>query len=143
MRTSNVALQLDLAPALPTVVCNDIQVEQVMLNLLLNGIEAIDVAANGRRTLAVRTALSGNAAEVEVRDSGVGLPAPPADVFAPFYTTKENGLGMGLSISRSIIEAHGGRLSGTGNPDHGATFRFTLPVAERRASVADDARTSP
>ena len=99
-----------------------------MLNLLLNGVEAIEVAANGRRLVSVRTTLTGDGAEVAVTDSGVGLPAPPADVFAPFYTTKPTGLGMGLSISRSIIEAHGGRLWGSGNADHGATFRFTLPV---------------
>jgi signal transduction histidine kinase len=142
MRARSVALRLDLAPTLPTIVCNDIQIEQVLLNLLLNGIEAIDGGANGHLTLAVRTALVGNSAEVEVCDSGIGLPAPPADVFAPFYTTKAKGLGMGLSISRSIIEAHGGRLSGTRNPDRGATFRFTLPFPDGHAGVAAEARAN-
>jgi len=65
-----------------------------------------------------------------VSDSGVGLPDPPADVFAPFYSTKASGLGMGLSISRSIIEAHGGRLWGVRNDDCGSTFRFTLPSSD-------------
>jgi signal transduction histidine kinase len=127
VRARKVALHLELSPSLPAVSCNDIQIEQVMLNLLLNGVEATEVAANGRRLVPVRTALTGDGAEVTVTDSGVGLPAPPADVFAPFYTTKPTGLGMGLSISRSIIEAHGGRLWGSGNAGHGATFRFTLP----------------
>jgi signal transduction histidine kinase len=101
--------------------------------LVLNGIEAVDGAPGGQRTLLVRTALADDAAVVEVSDSGVGLPAPPADVFAPFYTTKANGLGMGLSISRSIIEAHGGCLSGIRNPDCGTTFRFTLPIPRENA----------
>ena len=127
VRARNVALELELSPSLPVVSCNDIQIEQVLLNLLLNGVEAIEVAESARRMVSVRTALTGDGAEVAVSDSGIGLPEPPADVFAPFYTTKPAGLGMGLSISRSIIEAHGGRLWGSGNADCGATFRFTLP----------------
>ena len=127
-RARGVAVRLELAEALPTVVCNDIQIEQVLLNLILNGVEAVEASGNGHRALSVCTTLADGTAEVAVCDSGTGLPAPPADVFAPFYTTKASGLGMGLSISRSIIEAHGGRLWGTGNPDRGATFRFTLPV---------------
>jgi len=63
-----------------------------------------------------------------VRDSGVGIPDPPANVFTPFFSTKPNGLGMGLSISRSLIEAHGGRLQAARNADHGSTFSFTLPA---------------
>lgn len=127
-RARGVALRLDLTPDLPAVSCNDIQIEQVLLNLLLNGVEAVEASGNGDRALAVRTALEGNAIQVAVVDSGVGLPEPPADVFAPFYSTKSTGLGMGLSISRSIIEAHGGRLWGARNPDRGSTFRFTLPA---------------
>ncbi|MBX3024637.1 PAS domain-containing protein [bacterium] len=127
-RARGVALHLDLTPDLPAVSCNDIQIEQVLLNLLLNGVEAVEAADNGERALAVRTALAGDAVQVAVADSGVGLPDPPADVFAPFYSTKSSGLGMGLSISRSIIEAHGGTLWGTRNPDRGSTFRFTLPA---------------
>ncbi len=64
-----------------------------------------------------------------MRDSGVGIPAPPADVFAPFFSTKSGGLGMGLSISRSIVEAHGGRLSALRNPDQGSTFLLEMPTA--------------
>ena len=92
------------------------------------GVEAVEGSGNGHRALSVCTTLADGTAEVAVCDSGIGLPPPPVDVFAPFYTTKASGLGMGLAISRSIIEAHGGRLWGAGNPDRGATFRFTLPV---------------
>ena len=82
-----------------------------------------------------RTAPAGpNGVEVSIRDSGVGIPEPPIDVFAPFFSTKAHGLGMGLSISRSIIEAHGGRLTAARNPDGGSTFRFTLP-ADLRADT--------
>ena len=108
--------------------CDGIQIEQVLLNLLLNGVEAVQASGNGDRALAVTTAATGAGVEVAIRDSGVGIPDPPADVFAPFFTTKPNGLGMGLSISRSIIEAHGGCLSAARNPDRGSTFRFTLPA---------------
>jgi PAS domain S-box-containing protein len=127
-RSRGVTLRLDLAPTLPAVSCNDIQIEQVLLNLLLNGVDAVEAGDNGHRTLAVHTALAGDTVQVAVSDSGVGLPEPPADVFAPFYSTKASGLGMGLSISRSIIEAHGGRLWGVRNPERGSTFRFTLPA---------------
>ena len=85
----------------------------MLLNLLLNGVDAVMTARNGERTLSVSTAPAGDGAvEVAIRDNGVGLPDSPADVFAPFFSTKPHGLGMGLSISRSIIEAHGGRLCG-------------------------------
>jgi PAS domain S-box-containing protein len=127
-RARNVVLQVDLAPTLPVVSCNDIQIEQVLLNLLLNGVEAVEAAENSHRTLSVRTTLASDTIEVAVCDSGVGLPEPPDDVFTPFFTTKANGLGMGLSISRSIIEAHGGRLWSTRNPERGATLHFTLPA---------------
>ncbi len=127
-RARGVNLRMELSPTLPEVSCNDIQIEQVLLNLLLNGVDAVEAADNGQRTLAVQTALAGDAVQVAVSDSGVGIPAPPADVFAPFYSTKASGLGMGLSISRSIIEAHGGRLWGARNEDCGSTFRFTLPA---------------
>ena len=79
-------------------------------------------------------AAAGGGIEVAIRDSGGGVPDPPADVFQPFFSTKPNGLGMGLSISRSIIEAHGGRLWAARNADHGSTFHFTLPVETVAAS---------
>jgi signal transduction histidine kinase len=127
-RERDIALQFDLDPQLPEVSCNGVQIEQVMLNLLLNAVDAVQSATNGDRSVFVSTHATGTGAvEVAVRDSGPGL--PDADVFAAFYTTKRGGLGMGLSISRSIVEAHGGILTGGSNPDGGSTFRFSLPVA--------------
>jgi two-component system sensor kinase FixL len=126
---SGIHLELALASDLPPVTCDGIQIEQVLLNLLLNGVEAMQASSNGERSLTITSAAAGAATiEVAIRDSGGGVPDPPADVFRPFFSTKPNGLGMGLSISRSIIEAHGGRLWATRNTDRGSTFRFTLPV---------------
>jgi signal transduction histidine kinase len=135
-RQHGIRLQLALASDLPRVMCTSIQIEQVLVNLLLNAIEAVLAARNGERAIGITTAPGAGAIEVSIRDTGIGIPAPPADVFAPYYSTKPDGLGMGLSISRSIIEAHGGRLSAVRNPDRGSTFRFTLPVtdAARRAA---------
>jgi signal transduction histidine kinase len=140
-RQHGIRIQLDLSRDLPPVPCDGIQIEQVVLNLLLNGVEAVRAAHNGERVVAISTAAAGGGGvEIAVRDSGIGVPDPPTDVFAPFFSTKPNGLGMGLSISRSIVEAHGGRLSVARNAGHGSTFRFTLPVADAhdvpaRASV--------
>jgi PAS domain S-box-containing protein len=121
-RQHGVDVQLELG-AVPRVAADATQLEQVLLNLLRNGIEAAD--STGERRVRLRTATDAGAVAVDVRDSGAGLPAE--DVFAPFFTTKPHGLGMGLSISRSIIEAHGGRLEALpGGP--GATFRVTLPA---------------
>jgi two-component system, LuxR family, sensor kinase FixL len=132
---SGIRVELALAPDLPPVTCDSIQIEQVLLNLLLNGVEAVQTSGNGERSLTITTAAAGAAGiEVAIRDSGGGVPDPPADVFKPFFSTKPNGLGMGLSISRSIIEAHGGRLWATRNADHGSTFRFTLPLERAPAA---------
>jgi C4-dicarboxylate-specific signal transduction histidine kinase len=136
-RQHGIRLHLRLAPDLPPAPCTSIQIEQVLVNLLLNGIEAVQAADNGERTLTLTPAPAAGGVEVAIRDSGVGIPEPPADVFAPFFSTKPSGLGMGLSISRSIIEAHGGRLSATRNADRGSTFRFTLPFAGDRATQSD------
>jgi PAS domain S-box-containing protein len=138
-RQHDIRLQLVLAPDLPAVGCDPIQIEQVLLNLLRNGVEAVQIARNGERALVITTAANGaNGVAVSICDSGAGIPEPPIDVFAPFFSTKPQGLGMGLSISRSIIEAHSGRLSATRNPDRGSTFRFTLP-----ADLRDDTAGRP
>jgi C4-dicarboxylate-specific signal transduction histidine kinase len=109
-----------------------IQLQQVLLNLLLNAAEGMREVSPARRRLAVRATVDhqddGPWAVVAVEDAGVGFDeAAAAHLFEPFYTTKAGGLGMGLSISRSIIDSHRGRLWATANPDHGATFRFSLP----------------
>jgi PAS domain S-box-containing protein len=114
------------------VIGDRVQLQQVILNLILNGIEGIALVGQGPKVLRITAeAHPGGGVLVAVRDSGVGLDRENAErIFAPFYSTKPNGLGMGLSISRSIIEAHGGRLWAAPNEDGpGATFRFTLPVA--------------
>ncbi len=127
----NVSVRLDMAPALPSVRGDRVQLQQVVLNLVLNGLDAMR-SAPGSRTLALQTAADGPAAvRVAVRDSGIGIDEADADrIFEGFYTTKTDGLGMGLVISRSIVEAHGGRIEGRNNLEGGATFSFTLPVID-------------
>jgi len=130
-RQRRTTMRLDLAPELPPIQADGIQIEQVILNLIRNGLEAMHQPHVEDAVLSIRTALNGeDTVEVAVSDSGEGLAPEHADkMFSPFFTTKPHGLGMGLSISRSIIEAHGGRLWATPNPERGATFRFTVPVS--------------
>jgi PAS domain S-box-containing protein len=130
-RHLGIEVRLDLAPDLAPVVCNGVQVEQVILNLLRNALEAVQANARGVGCVTVTSARVGrDGVEVSVRDNGVGLPEPPIDVFAPFYSTKARGLGMGLSISRSIVEAHHGQIRAVRNADGGTTFSFTLPSGD-------------
>ncbi len=124
----DVTLTLTLAPELPEVRCDAIQIEQVLINLLLNAIDAVRTVPPADRRIRVTTAAAAESVSVEVRDAGGGLPPPPADVFAPFFTTKSGGLGMGLSISRSIAEAHDGTLTAHAGEDGGSVFRLTLPT---------------
>jgi PAS domain S-box-containing protein len=125
-----VALRLELAPALPPVLADRIQLQQVILNLVINGIEAMQPVKDRPRELVIRT-LQDETSQVlvTVSDVGVGVAAENADrLFDAFFTTKSSGMGMGLSICRSIVNAHGGRLSASGNAGPGATFQFTLPL---------------
>jgi two-component system sensor kinase FixL len=128
-RAQHVVLRIEAAPALPAVRVDPIQVEQVVLNLLLNAIDACAQAAD--RTVAVRIAAAGDGlVEVLVHDRGSGIdPRVAAHIFEPFMTTKPNGLGMGLAISRSIVAAHGGELTLDADRADGTVFRFTLPRA--------------
>jgi len=127
-------LQTSLATDLPTVMGDRVQLQQVLLNLLLNAAEAVRDVPPERRQVVVRSTLEqredGPWAVVAVEDAGVGFrQEQAAKLFEAFYTTKPDGLGMGLSISRSIIDGHRGRLWATANPGHGATFHFALPAA--------------
>jgi two-component system, LuxR family, sensor kinase FixL len=124
-----VVLQLELADDTPPVRGDRVQLQQVILNLLVNGIEALRGVADGRRRLALRTArMSDRGAVLAVSDSGPGVPAEVRDhLFDPFFTTKPGGMGMGLAISRSIVQDHGGRIDADNNAAGGATFSFTLP----------------
>lgn len=130
-----VALEVELETDLPNVEVDPIQIEQVIVNLLLNGLEAMRGIQDDRHRLRVRTGRNGDdRVEVSVHDTGAGIPEKQGEsIFEPFFTTKPTGLGLGLSISRSIIEAHGGRLSATRDPDRGTTLRVSLPVGSTSA----------
>lgn len=127
------SLRLELTPRLPRVRGDRVQLQQVVLNLVLNGLEAMQESAAGGRTLVLRTAKESSAAvRVAARDFGAGIDEAELDhIFQAFYTTKTGGLGMGLAIARSIVEAHDGQLEAKNNPDGGATFSFTLPAARQ------------
>jgi PAS domain S-box-containing protein len=127
---NRVLLESQLTQALPPVLADRVQLMQVLLNLLMNGVEAMTAVTDRPRVLWVQSQIdeSGNVL-VAVRDSGTGLGFESDRVFTPFFTTKANGMGMGLPISRSLIEGHGGRLWATPNSPHGAVFSFMLPVA--------------
>lgn len=129
-RRSNVAIRLALDSALPPLSIDAVQIEQVILNLLRNGLEAIaPIGRPGENELLIQTSVQNGNALVAVRDTGVGLP-PDSEkkIFKRFYSTKADGLGMGLSISRSIVEEHGGSLQASANRDRGSTFTVALPV---------------
>jgi signal transduction histidine kinase len=125
-----VLLRMELAPALPTIVVDRVQLQQVIINLVMNGIEAMQSVTDRSRELVIRSRLDeAQQVLVSVTDCGVGISAENADqLFNPFFTTKSGGMGMGLSICRSIMEAHGGRLWAAANVPHGAALQFTLPV---------------
>jgi signal transduction histidine kinase/ligand-binding sensor domain-containing protein len=128
----NVDLVLDLAQSLPGLHGDRVQLQQVLLNLLMNAFDAVSAQPVGARRVTVHTAVeSATTLRLDVSDRGTGI--PPADlewIFQPFHTTKESGLGMGLAISRSIVESHGGRLWAENRLDGGATFHVALPVAK-------------
>jgi two-component system sensor kinase FixL len=125
-----VRLALALTENLPQVRGDKVEVQQVVLNLLLNAFDAMNESRESEREVVVWSEpYTGDSVRVGVRDSGRGLSVEMRDkIFEPFFTTKREGIGMGLSISRSIVEAHGGRLWAENNADAGATFYFTVPI---------------
>ena len=133
---NSVLLRTEFADDIPLIRADRVQLQQVIINLLLNAVEAMGSIKEESRDLLIRTSRGGSdGAFVTVEDLGPGLTPESLDrVFDPFYTTKPDGLGIGLSICRSIIEAHGGRLWATARVPRGASFNFTLP-GQARASL--------
>jgi signal transduction histidine kinase len=127
-RRNKVALRTQLAANLPAVMADRVQIQQVVMNLILNGIEAMSTVEDRERALVIRTQPGeGDEVRISVQDSGVGFdPVSAERIFDAFQSTKPGVLGMGLSISRSIVESHGGRLWAISNDGPGATFQFTL-----------------
>jgi len=124
----SISIRIELAEDLPKVMADRVQLQQVFMNLMLNGIDAMKEMSGGTE-LIIKSEADDGQVLISVSDTGVGLSPEQADqIFKAFFTTKDNGTGMGLPISRSIIESHGGRLWATGVPGSGATFQFTLPA---------------
>jgi signal transduction histidine kinase len=129
---SRVSVRTQLAEGLPQVEADRIQLQQVMLNLIVNAVHAMQEVGRGRRELVISSAM-GSSSDVllSVRDTGRGInPEQLERLFDPFYTTKSDGMGMGLSICRSIVESHGGKIWAAANPPNGAAFHFTIPRFE-------------
>ena len=136
LSSHGVSLRTELAATLPMILGDRVQLQQVIINLVMNGIEAMQPVTDRQRELVIRSGQDEtHGVLLSVTDCGVGISAENANrLFSAFFTTKSSGLGMGLSICRSIVEAHGGRLSASGNEGPGATFQFVLPVHQEDAS---------
>jgi PAS domain S-box-containing protein len=135
-----VQIGTELATGLPPVQADKVHLQQVLLNLVLNGMEAVSAVPPQNRRLLVRTAAADGELHVAVIDTGRGIPADLlSDIFEPFQTTKPDGMGIGLSIARSIIDAHGGRIAAENGPMGGAIVRFALPLSNLRSTPAADA----
>jgi signal transduction histidine kinase len=130
-------VKLNLDVQLPQVQVDAIMIEQVLCNMVRNAFEAMAEAKSERREVAICTrSFDRNAIEIEVADTGPGIDAAVIDqVFDQFFTTKPEGVGMGLSISRSIIESHGGRVRAESSKDGGTSFRFTIPISDHQVST--------
>ncbi len=129
----HIRIAVELPPELPLVQADRVHLQQVLLNLLLNGMHALESKAEGERALTLRARQSRlGYVEVALTDNGPGIAAEQLErMFEPFYTTKASGMGLGLSVSRTLIEAHGGEIWAENNPEGGATFRFTLKTEEQ------------
>jgi C4-dicarboxylate-specific signal transduction histidine kinase len=129
IRKRGLTLKTDLAEDLPQVMGSSIEIQQVILNLIINGAQAMRDSDYEPRELLVRTALENGSVELAVEDGGIGFDEEVGGrLFEPFFTTKATGTGMGLAINRTIIEAHGGRIWAKSNSERGATFYFRLPA---------------
>ena len=129
---ASISMRTTLADALPDVMADRVQLQQVFMNLMLNAIEAMEHSGG---ELAVKSELRDGQLQFSVIDTGVGLPVEKMDqIFSAFFTTKPQGSGMGLAISRSIVESHGGQLWASANSRGGATFHFTLPIQVTESS---------
>jgi signal transduction histidine kinase len=127
-----IAMRAELTNDLPEIMADRVQLQQVFMNLVLNAIEAMKDSGG---ELTVKSQLQDGQLQFSVSDTGVGLPAEKMDqIFSAFFTTKPQGSGMGLAISRSIVESHGGRLWAAANDGRGATFHFTLPTQVTESS---------
>ena len=133
-----ITVQVEESPSGQRVIGDTIQLQQCVLNLIMNAFDAIADAKSDRCGVTVKVAPEKTGwVGVSVCDSGAGInPAVANRLFEPFVTTKSEGMGLGLLVSRSIVESHGGRIWATPNPDQGTTFTFTLPVAERKRAGA-------
>jgi signal transduction histidine kinase len=143
IRNKRIVLHLKAADDLPPVAGDRVQLQQVVLNLLLNAVEAMNgVEDRPRRMLVNIERDDGDCVRLAVTDSGVGFdPQHASKLFDPFSTTKREGMGIGLSVSRSIIESHGGRLWASSNTDQGATFTFSIP--RRAGSISASDQSAP
>jgi two-component system sensor kinase FixL len=132
-----IGMKIEVSPTVRQVIGDRIQVQQCVLNLLMNAFDAIAEARSDRREVTIRIAPYEAAwIGVSVSDNGAGIDPSVADrLFEPFVTTKSNGMGLGLLVTRSIIESHGGKIWSIRNPDSGTTFTFTLPEARRKKTV--------
>jgi C4-dicarboxylate-specific signal transduction histidine kinase len=134
LRQYQIRLDVDRRRDLPPVTGDRIQLQQVLLNLVINATDAMKQVTDRARVLEIRTAHRDSHISIRVRDSGPGLSeASIRRIFTPFFSTKPDGMGIGLSISRSIVEAHGGRLDLAGNSSGGAAFEIELPATETKA----------
>jgi C4-dicarboxylate-specific signal transduction histidine kinase len=127
LRDNAIIIETELEPDLPVVEADQVQIQQTLINLVHNAIEAMAGVRDRGKSLLLSSRRQGEDLMIQVRDNGLGT-KDFTPMFEPFITTKESGMGMGLSICRSIVEAHGGRIWGTANEDAGVTFTFTLPI---------------
>jgi C4-dicarboxylate-specific signal transduction histidine kinase len=135
IQNHRIVLQLDLARDLPPVLAGRVELQQVVINLMMNGMQAMEAVTDRPRSLVVRSSRHNDEVLVSVRDSGIGIdPDNMGRLFNAFFTTRANGMGMGLSIGRSIVESYGGRIWASNNDGPGTTFQFALPLKAQGAS---------